>query len=394
MAKPTDLQRYMGLLQLQQRGSLNEQQTLALAELSNRFMAKGGQFAKVAEPAMAMFSGMFAEPIAGIAGLTMLPYGVDKATQTVKNIQDKLTYTPRTEAGQQGAQAVGEFMQPVANVIEKVTQGAGDITYDATGSPLLGAMAKGLVTAAPDILGLGIAKKAGAFKGMTQYEMGDIAEFTKGYGSGNQRGMFAGIKAKNADLDALEKAKAMLKDGADRDQIWTDTGWMKDVDDNWKFEISDDPWSGVDIRADQAKALNDRSVSTSALLDHPELYGAYNQIEGIPISKQAEPGGSFMPNELGGEITAHVGDVENSGAAITNLKSTTLHEVQHAVQEREGFARGGSPEQFVVPYSSVEPLYEAGGKLVSLQLDALRKNKSIAEMANAALANNTKRVSE
>jgi len=71
-----------------------------------------------------------------------------------------------------------------------------------------------------------------------------------------------------------------------------------------------------------------------------------------------------------------------------------LHEVQHAVQEREGFARGGSPEQFVVPYSSVEPLYEAGGKLVSLQLDALRKNKSIAEMANAALANNTKRVSE
>ena len=40
----------------------------------------------------------------------MLPYGVDKATQTVKNIQDKLTYTPRTEAGQQGAQAVGEFV--------------------------------------------------------------------------------------------------------------------------------------------------------------------------------------------------------------------------------------------------------------------------------------------
>jgi len=168
-------------------------------------MAKGGQFAKVAEPAMAMFSGMFAEPIAGIAGLTMLPYGVDKATQTVKNIQDKLTYTPRTEAGQQGAQAVGEFMQPVANVIEKVTQGAGDITYDATGSPLLGAMAKGLVTAAPDILGLGIAKKAGAFKGMTQYEVGDLGKGSK------QRGAIAGVDEVGGDLPTLKRELEIAK---------------------------------------------------------------------------------------------------------------------------------------------------------------------------------------
>ena len=38
-------------------------------------------------------------------------------------------------------------------------------------------------------------------------------------------------------------------------------------------------------------------------------------------------------------------NILNLSAFSENPKSTTLHELQHAIQEKEGWARGGSPEQ-------------------------------------------------
>ena len=50
---------------------------------------------------------------------------------------------------------------------------------------------------------------------------------------------FAGEKAITANVGKLDQAKAMLENGADEVEIWQKTGWFKDKDEAWKFEIGD-----------------------------------------------------------------------------------------------------------------------------------------------------------
>ena len=64
--------------------------------------------------------------------------------------------------------------------------------------------------------------------------MGDIGTQASKYG-GKQRGIFAGVKAKGADLKQMEAAQELANRGLSRDEIWSKTGWFEDVDGKWKF---------------------------------------------------------------------------------------------------------------------------------------------------------------
>ncbi|MDD7091361.1 LPD23 domain-containing protein, partial [Campylobacter sp.] len=50
--------------------------------------------------------------------------------------------------------------------------------------------------------------------------------------------IFGGEKALGANKAKLEKARDMAKNGAKDDEIWAKTGWYKDIDGKWKFEIN------------------------------------------------------------------------------------------------------------------------------------------------------------
>ena len=165
---------------------------------------------------------------------------------------------------------------------------------------------------------------------------------------------FIGKAAKTFSKEALDLAEEMTKQGKSRDEIWQATGQMgaptfKDVDGHWKQEISDDMWDGqTDLNLDAVNFLQDTGfASQSNILTHPELYKAYPDLANIPISKKSQYGGTFRPNDLGGDIGLSVGDM-SKGADISDLHSVNQHELQHAIQEREGFAKGGSPEMFDV----------------------------------------------
>ena len=56
--------------------------------------------------------------------------------------------------------------------------------------------------------------------------------------------IFAGKKAKNANLEQMKAAQELARRGMDRDTIWKETGWFQDVDNQWKWEI-DDSQSGL-----------------------------------------------------------------------------------------------------------------------------------------------------
>jgi hypothetical protein len=152
-------------------------------------------------------------------------------------------------------------------------------------------------------------------------------------GPGAVLGMFAGQLAKTADLDKLNLAKELAKSGAGRWEIWSKTGWFQGPDKQWRFEIDD---SGAkfsrsfDYNGGRAQARTAGEAYT-----HPELFKAYPELADIKVGMNA-PGG-------GGSYNSGLNKIDvGPGSNVANERSVALHELQHAIQQREGFARGGS----------------------------------------------------
>ena len=152
---------------------------------------------------------------------------------------------------------------------------------------------------------------------------------------------FAGQNAETADLSALDKAKQRIAAGEDAEAVRKDTGWFKGADGKMRFEINDaDAKLAMDrLTWGEAKDLeqgNTTSLPLGRLLDHPALFAAYPSLENywvrvIPGMKSA----SFNPESN----TIAIGyDKATKQADLSAL----LHEIQHAIQENEGFASGGS----------------------------------------------------
>ena len=165
----------------------------------------------------------------------------------------------------------------------------------------------------------------GLGKKMPQMAKDNPKLLTKIYGSAksNSINSFAGEKALNASANKLSKAKSMLEKGEDEVKIWQSTGWYKDKDGAWKFEIADSP----------AKIKNQNADKLGDLLEHKELFKAYPELKDIKIKKIGDEGGEKLGYY----------DPNKKEIAINNIgdKSTLMHEVQHAIQDIEGFAKGG-----------------------------------------------------
>lgn len=154
-------------------------------------------------------------------------------------------------------------------------------------------------------------------------------------------GIFGGRLAQTADLNALQRAEQMTAQGAHPRQIWQDTGWFQGDDGQWRFEISD-----------QKARMNPNTYSQmpfshtgmmAGQVWHPELYSAYPDLRRMTttIKRADEIGGSHGPDPVTGEES-----IEIQAPNTEQARSAALHELQHAVQSREGFAQGGSLGMF------------------------------------------------
>lgn len=216
----------------------------------------------------------------------------------------------------------------------------------------------------------------------------------------NLLNIFAGARSKTADIDKLNKAQELTKGFSNKnvdagsqpgitaeqvEEIFGATGWFPGVDNKWKYEIPDnlriragmpdvatpygkalerintrDPWY------DPAKQTNPefarryaaenrimaagdtpavtRSGTAAQFIDHPELFAAYpelaelgTKVTGKPLEKQ---NGVFYPPGYLGNSSPRI---EASGFTPEDITSVMLHELQHSVQDVEGFATGGNP---------------------------------------------------
>ena len=89
-----------------------------------------------------------------------------------------------------------------------------------------------------------------------------------------------------------------------------------------------------------------RIINAGDVLEHNELFKNYPgakdiQIKFLPAS--GKPNAFYSPKN--NTITIN-SDTRNFAGWRNEIKSTLLHEVQHAIQSIEGFAKGGNPEMF------------------------------------------------
>tara|TARA_R100001594_G_scaffold144186_2_gene192981 strand:+ start:2282 stop:3862 length:1581 start_codon:yes stop_codon:yes gene_type:complete len=179
--------------------------------------------------------------------------------------------------------------------------------------------------------------------------------------------MFAGEGARKADKTALKTAKEMSEAGASRDKIWKETGWFKDKD-GWKFEIDDSKAQFSDQIIDWPGRYD-----AGESLTHGQLYSNYPDVAAIPVKplSDLDAGGSYAykapgrSESIGLDISREADDV----------KSSLLHELQHSIQDREKFAKGGSLESApsATIRASKQKMDELGGRRLLNKFDAAHK---------------------
>lgn len=146
---------------------------------------------------------------------------------------------------------------------------------------------------------------------------------------------YAGRNANGANLESLREAQEMLSAGADMESIRKATGWHEGMDGKWRFEIND---SRMQLRTDAANIPN--YTTLGELVDAPEIFEAYPDMADLSVTfhtlEDGQNGGysrKFDSIELSR-------DLKNRPEAMLN---SLIHEVQHAIQNREGFASGANP---------------------------------------------------
>jgi len=121
------------------------------------------------------------------------------------------------------------------------------------------------------------------------------------------------------------------------------------LDQKPRFEIDD---SGAKIKPQENwfnKAYNE-GANLHEVIDHKELYKQYPDLQGITV-KISNQGG-------GGSYDPSMETINISQSALKD-KSTLLHEIQHAIQEVEGFAKGGSPDTMAQNNTVLKQAYES-----------------------------------
>jgi hypothetical protein len=145
------------------------------------------------------------------------------------------------------------------------------------------------------------------------------------------KGIFAGERAANAPLSPLAKAKELTLEGKDEKRIFSQTGWYKDKDGKWKFEIDD---SAMEIRNALLTKMRYRGkeVKLGDVVKHAKLFERYPQLKNYRVDEV--PFASYYD--------AAYDDVNKALLIKNSVDKTALaHEIQHAVQHIEGFAKGG-----------------------------------------------------
>lgn len=162
-----------------------------------------------------------------------------------------------------------------------------------------------------------------------------------------ERGAAAADKAEERTfrMDNLSVAKDMEKNKKKAKAIKMATGWERGADGKWRYEMPDakikdtmDVGGGHIVKRYEDDMLWNGG-KLSEVIDAPELFKAYPQLKGVRIDTDAIM--NDMPSH--GEYDSKTNTITIHADELKYMNDILNHEIQHAIQDIEGFAKGGSP---------------------------------------------------
>jgi len=211
----------------------------------------------------------------------------------------------------------------------------------------------------------------------------------------------SGVNSKTADSSLLLKAEHMLDTGVDSETVRQETGWYKGYDGKMRYEISDRDMevdtrglfhSNPDIRRytelvdkvyfDKGNAPTDAEIqelnsleralrgvnieprNLGELIKHDKLFEAYPQLKDINVRfENIEQYGIYHPGFKEIVIQKHL---KFDKAQLTK---TLVHEIQHAIQDIEGFANGSNVEYWKEKRQDIADTIKGARQNLDLWLD-------------------------
>jgi hypothetical protein len=143
----------------------------------------------------------------------------------------------------------------------------------------------------------------------------------------------------------MSGAEAKLAQGVPREEVFRELGVFKGPEGKWRYEIDD---SGAKFRPEGLRDFHNESslVRQHRMMDHDELAKAYPDSGLIAYRKHGKSGAAYDDSSDTIYLPQDAGNPNMFPDLRENMRSMAHHELQHAVQGREGFAAGGSPSQF------------------------------------------------
>lgn len=167
-------------------------------------------------------------------------------------------------------------------------------------------------------------------------------------GLGPAQAMFLGAMAKQAPHLRMNRAQNLAQKGKDLELIYQRTknetlkkpGISFGKDGMPRFEISDDIGHAIPSQTEKYLLENipNHETTIGRALEHPELYANYPQLRDIRL-KATSPKSRYSGQQHPGQNLITV----NPRLWGDDYKKTLLHEIQHSIQDIEGWARGGNP---------------------------------------------------
>ncbi len=145
-------------------------------------------------------------------------------------------------------------------------------------------------------------------------------------------GMNNSVKVDNKYLDIKDRfiiANDMYNNSYSNEEIRQQTGWFKNTEGNWEFEISDYNTKFKILPKENGK------YTLSELFEAKTLYDMYPELKDVSVEfKKIKSNGNFNAEKK--KITIKNALLNN----LDNAKGTLLHEIQHYIQEYEGLPSG------------------------------------------------------
>lgn len=141
----------------------------------------------------------------------------------------------------------------------------------------------------------------------------------------------------------FDKAEHMVKEGFDPTVTKNQTGWEQGIDGFWRYEIQD-PFMESDVIEDYVKPRFGEPINIRMILKDELILKAYPQLENLTLYALYSPrkGTAGYYNPATGGMVVSMGSP--SDIFDYRIEGVLLHEIQHLIQEIEGFAKGGDPK--------------------------------------------------